>query len=678
MNKPLLAYAAMAFLTFTGASNGIAEPAFPLLEGTYFGQKVPGLNPEVFAPGIVSVENRYEYGVSFTPDFKAMYFTPTIDGASQIFMSKVVNDHWTKPEKISLTNGIVNDEFGALVSAGGGTMMFSTYSEQYPLKVWQLSKDKDNHGEASLLDSPLNDNQVSITSIARYGDIYYQNHDDGKLYIAPRIGGKYPHQYQVAIPHGSQGYISPQQDFLLVEAHKNNDKSKDKDLFVYFKQEDGSWSQPMGLGSAVNSDFRESSPSLTPDGKYLFFNRYDEQSGNPNIYWVSAEVITSAREAWLSKLVAQPSNQAPEIASFEEDYLGFGFEDTLPDLTHPWISTTPPARNDGINVGSLNAIGKQQDKVTGFVKELANNKFGRYDSLLISYKNKLVFESYFNKGRINLPHFQASATKSLNSMAIARAIELGYLSMRDIDQPVINYLSNIDKSKLVDGAEQVTLHKAMNMRSGIKLNDEIRPVILDNQMKVKGFNLMQQILEHSNPIASGRAAFSYQDADPIVTMHLADSLVPGSIWNFYRDEIFGKLGITRYGWRTDSNGVPLAGSSAAITSRDMLKIGSVLLNDGKWQGEQLFSAEFLAKATTAINKTESDWIPEEYNYGYFWYQVDMPVGEQSVSVNMAWGAGGNRIIVVKELDLVIVLTGADIEDKVMPQLANALFPAFTN
>jgi CubicO group peptidase (beta-lactamase class C family) len=61
----------------------------------------------------------------------------------------------------------------------------------------------------------------------------------------------------------------------------------------------------------------------------------------------------------------------------------------------------------------------------------------------------------------------------------------------------------------------------------------------------------------------------------------------------------------------------------------MLKLATLVLNKGKWNDEQLISAEFLAKATSGIIKPTEDWIPDSFIYGYYWYQTDMKVQEKS-------------------------------------------------
>ncbi|NER13512.1 hypothetical protein GWK08_08695 [Leptobacterium flavescens] len=262
-------------------------------ESPYFGQSPPGLTPEVFAPGVVSVEGRYEFGVSFSPEMDEMYFSPTIEGHSVTYFSKLKDGKWTQPKEANFTKGRVRDEFSATVSLDGERIYFTTYDSLYPLKIWYVNRDRDSWSEAKLLDSPINNEEAINLNGAKNGDLYYMKSANRKqiMYYAPDNNGEFPIGRKVGIDYGTHGFISPSQDFLVVTANKENDRSKDKDIHVCFRQKDGTWTKPINLGSPVNTDYREGSPTLTPDGKYLFFNRYDEESGNPNIYWVSTEVI---------------------------------------------------------------------------------------------------------------------------------------------------------------------------------------------------------------------------------------------------------------------------------------------------------------------------------------------------------------------------------------------------
>jgi len=64
------------FWAVSGCSHGQNES--PALEGPYLGQKLPGLTPEAFAPGIVTTQG-WEYGGSFTPDMNEFYFIREVE-----------------------------------------------------------------------------------------------------------------------------------------------------------------------------------------------------------------------------------------------------------------------------------------------------------------------------------------------------------------------------------------------------------------------------------------------------------------------------------------------------------------------------------------------------------------------------------------------------------------------
>ena len=121
------------------------------------------------------------------------------------------------------------------------------------------------------------------------------------MYYAPNKNGKFPEVKELGIEVGFHGFISPSLDYLVVNARNKEDAQRKSDIYVYFKNEDDTWSKPINLGKEVNSNFGETCPSITPDGKYLFFSRYNEEDNDEgkgkfsNIYWVSAEVINRLR-----------------------------------------------------------------------------------------------------------------------------------------------------------------------------------------------------------------------------------------------------------------------------------------------------------------------------------------------------------------------------------------------
>lgn len=350
----------------------------------------------------------------------------------------------------------------------------------------------------------------------------------------------------------------------------------------------------------------------------------------------------------------------------------------LPLLKEAYINAAPADRNDAIVVGKLGTDGGNKAMVLQLAQEFTNNKHGEYDSLLIAHKGKLLLESYYNRGRVNLPHFQSSATKSYTSMLFGRAIQLGYMTMADLDKPMVFFLKGLDQTKFVIGAEKITLHHALTMRPGLKFSDEQVEKFRENTEQFKGLAQVQAFLEQSKPITSESQDYHYRGFGPIMAMNMLNSTVPGSAKDFIKNEFFGKLAISNYTWREDESGLPMGDSGSRLTSRDMLKLGILVINEGRWNGEQLLSSDYIAKATSAITPASEDWQgPETYFYGYLWYTTNMTYGGKSYDVKVAWGGGGNRIILIDDLDLVVTLTGYDLVDtKVMEQVSKVILPAF--
>ena len=364
---------------------------------------------------------------------------------------------------------------------------------------------------------------------------------------------------------------------------------------------------------------------------------------------------------------------APEANAAEAT---LSFRD-IPYLKKAFIDTAPAAREDDLAVGELGIDGGNKKMIVKLAKELANNKHGDYDSLLIAHKGKFLFESYYKRGRINLPHFQSSATKGYTSLLFGRAIQLGYLTMADLDKPLVSFLKGLDHTKFIDGVEKITLHQAMTMRSGLRFSKEQMTKFRKNPEQFKGLAQIQAFLELSEPVTSKSQIYKYQGPDPIMVMHVLDAVVPGTAKDFIKNEFFGKLGITNYKWSDDQNGLPKGDEGLSMTSRDMLKLGVLVTNKGQWKGEQLLSTDYLAKATSAITRATEDWQePETFFYGYLWYQTNVIVGDKNYDVKIAWGGGGNRVISVEALDLVVVITGLDWDDKIFAQVSNIILPAF--
>ena len=391
--------------------------------------------------------------------------------------------------------------------------------------------------------------------------------------------------------------------------------------------------------------------------------------------------ITLSAVAWLSTLIREVTHSEPEILLNSSSSRAFL---NIPQLNKAFINPKPEDRSDGIVVGELGVDGGNKNMVVKLAQEIADHKQGRFNSFLIAYKGKLLFESYYGRGRINLVHQQASATKAYTGLLLGRAIQLGYLKMEDLDQPLVNFLDELDPTKFASGAERITLNKALTMRGGIQVSRKQWNELKKNPDALKGQAKVQALLENSTPITRESQVFSYGNFNPDLVMQVVESVVPGAALDFLKNELFDKIGISNYIWRTTVSGVAEAGADAELTSRDMVKIGNLIRNEGSWNGEQLIPEAFVNKAISRILHTAEDYEihyggqdVSNQGYGYFWWSADLKVGDKTYFTSSAQGGWGQFIILIEELDLMVVFTGVDNDTNYLQLVAERILPAFT-
>ena len=355
--------------------------------------------------------------------------------------------------------------------------------------------------------------------------------------------------------------------------------------------------------------------------------------------------------AWLASTFALIAElHPPEATQDELAKASYAEEKTLKDLPTAFIDTSPRAE-DGLAAGTLGIDGGEVDPILNFVNEIAAGTHGEVDSLLISYRSKLLFESYFRRGRVNYPHYKMSITKSYTALAIGRAIQCGYITMDDLDRPVCEFLKQLESSQFAEGAATITLADVMTMRSGIRIPQNVQSQIRSDTANVQGQHQVQMFFERTAPIGSVPREFKYQGIDPAITMQVLEAVVPGSAQAFLEKELLEKLNISQFHWPEDISGLPKSAAGSSMRSRDMMKWGLLVRQHGQFNGEQLIPAAFIKRATSAL------CAPSDTNsYGFFFWQHTALAGETQTTCITCRGAGGQFIFLFPKQDVVVVVT----------------------
>ncbi len=266
-------------LKVKGADSGPRHFIVP--EGRYFGQKPPGLEPEIFAPGIISTDG-YEFAITFSPGGKELYFTrrggeknyPT----NYLMVCRYEDNRWTEPEIASFSGEYF--DFESHISPNGNRLYFgSQRPKPQGIKaegdIWLLEKTDRGWGEPKFLDAPVNNGFAMYVTSAKNGNLYYTG-DDG-LYRSIYKNGKYSEPEKLKDENdeyfsGAHPFIAPDESYLIFDSGPG--------LMISFQTKDRTWTNAKKMGIIPNM-----CPSVSPDGKYLFFARHG------NIFWVDAKII---------------------------------------------------------------------------------------------------------------------------------------------------------------------------------------------------------------------------------------------------------------------------------------------------------------------------------------------------------------------------------------------------
>lgn len=249
------------------------------IEGPYLGQKPPGLVPELFAPDIIQTEYREAAGV-FTPDLKEFYFRRR--GGKYKHNTLVVvrykDNRWTE----SVVASKAGEPF---ISLDGKTMHLGRKYRERTKAGWS---------EVKSLGAPFKDFRIMRLTASTKGTYYFDEASEtGPLRYSRLIDGKYEKPKAVKTDVGkwnAHPFIAPDESYLIWDDQRNGNA----DLYISFRQKDGSWGASISLGDKINTEHAEAYGSVTPDGKYFFFHR--SLGGNKaNIYWVDAKFIEALR-----------------------------------------------------------------------------------------------------------------------------------------------------------------------------------------------------------------------------------------------------------------------------------------------------------------------------------------------------------------------------------------------
>lgn len=243
------------------------------------------------------------------------------------------------------------------------------------------------------------------------------------------------------------------------------------------------------------------------------------------------------------------------------------------------------------------------------------------DALLILKQGRIVHESYLNRA-VPETHFNSySMGKSINSILAGIAIADG--SLPSVDAPILDYMPELEGTAY-DG---LTLQNLLQMRTGAAWDDNFFApgpsrdahvaAFVDNKMRY--VSAAEKILERSQPPGQ---TFNYNSIEAAMVGEIVSRATGMSLSEYLSERVWKPAGMERYAFYA-IDGPPgvgkefTAGAFDAV-ARDYARLGQIMLNGGKANGNRILTPEWVEESTTPGPGGARDGM----GYAYLWWTID--------------------------------------------------------
>ncbi len=336
----------------------------------------------------------------------------------------------------------------------------------------------------------------------------------------------------------------------------------------------------------------------------------------------------------------------------------------------------PPADlHDGIAVGDIARSALGIATADAIVRGILDGTYKDVHGVLLYQHGRLVMEEYFYGYNEQRPHQLRSATKSVVATLAGIAVDRGALT--GPGEVVLPHMSYSGYAHPDPRKATITLGNFLSMSSGLDCNDHSsnspgrETVIDDTPDWVKATLDLPMI---NDPGTKGY----YCSGGVAVVGRLIENVVHMRLPEFAQANLFAPLGISRaqWQWNYDLTNADKEYSQIHLRPRDMLKLGILFADGGRWHGRQVVSASWVRASLAEQSHVDN------VSYGYFWWRpwlnVETTAGAQHVDVIAAQGNGGQKIYLVPQYDLVAVFTAGGYNAESTPPntiMAKIILPA---
>jgi CubicO group peptidase (beta-lactamase class C family) len=326
------------------------------------------------------------------------------------------------------------------------------------------------------------------------------------------------------------------------------------------------------------------------------------------------------------------------------------------------IAQTQPSNTDWPKASAVDS-GLSEAKLRSMDAAIRSEEFKKIGSVLIARHGKLAYEGYFDGDASTLRNTR-SATKSITDVLMGIAIGEGKLS--GVDARVLSLLP--ERARKMQNPDprkaSITVEDFLTMSSSLECDDwndasrgnEERMYLVEDWAQFI-FDLPIRGRMHGGEQVEappyGRY-FSYCTGGVFALSEVLEKATGMRTDRYAQQKLFSPLGITNVQWVYSPMNVPMTGGGLLLTSRDLLKIGQLYLDGGRWQGARILNESWVRTSTRPHAR-----IDESTEYGYLWWLKSFKHGENSYPAFFMTGNGGNKVVAIPKLDMVVVITSTN-------------------
>jgi CubicO group peptidase (beta-lactamase class C family) len=337
----------------------------------------------------------------------------------------------------------------------------------------------------------------------------------------------------------------------------------------------------------------------------------------------------------------------------------------------------PAKLPDGISIRAPRPGMVQRSVAERLVNGVIDGVYPEVRSILLYQKGALLLEEYFYGYDRERPHQMRSLTKSVISLLAGAAVDRGLIRA---DEPALARLGYAAYENPDPRKARVTLTDLLSNQSGFACNDH-DGTSPGNEVKLYETSDWSKAFVDLRMAADPGTVGRYCSGGFFTTGRIVERVTGKPLPEFADEALFRNLGIRRADWRWDftlDRSHRNEFSQIYLRPRDMLKLGMLIQQRGKWEGRQVVSASWIDAAVARRSRVDDS----DYGLGIWhrWYAVKTQAGERRVDTIMLSGNGGQKVFLVPSLDLIAVFTGSsfNVESPVNEMMAGVLLPALVD